>query len=449
MFLAGRSILSRSAIRYTLILCVLVVSVLVVSGVILNWTLRREVLAGVDDELVDTFKELIHDGVTEDMLKTWFFQLAEEDGHLDFAYRDKSGKIFGGVAPALFEQDGFATVISDKLFDRSFVNEFTLLFAQEDIIDEEKWRIFVGDLDGGRIVLFEPIENIEDALELLTTFLIYVGVALVTTTLTAGGVLAFQQQKRIDQIEARLARVGRGDLNKAQVPAILRDDLDHIMAGIEDAAAQLDNSVKHLRLFTQNAAHELNTPLARLKLQLEQLAPSDHKDAALADADAVIRTLAGVQRIARLSHRPSTENLSTVDLDDIADLMRDLYADAIEDAGQNFEIHISDPQPVQGDFQLLAQMASNLIENAMRYGGDAATISILLRGRQLTISDTGTGLSDKEAVAAFEPFRKNDTAGGSGLGLALVKAIADYHGAEITSSQGSGFSVHVTFPDLI
>ena len=447
MFLVGRSFLSRSAIRYTLILCILVIFVLVASGIVLNWTLQAQVKAEVDEMLVDTYDEFIRADVTTDELVSWFFQLAEEDGFFNFAYQDQFGNIIGGVSPEIFTQDGFATVISDELFDPSFVRNFTVLFAQEDIIDEDKWRIFVGDLDGGRIVIFEPVENVEDALALFAIFLTYVGLALIVVTMTAGGVLAFQQQKRIDQIEARLARVGRGDLTNAKLPAVLRDDLDHIMAGIEDAAAQLDNSITQLRLFTQNAAHELNTPLARLRAQLEQLAESDQKDVALSEADTVIRTLAGVQRIARLSHRPSAESLSIVDLGEVAELMRDLYADVIEENGQQCDILILDSKPVLGDFQLLSQMASNLVENAIRHAGNNAIISIIIKDRQLIVGDTGKGLSDAAVVTAFKPFQRDASAGGSGLGLALVKAIADYHSAVLTTVQENGFSIHVTFPD--
>lgn len=432
--------------RYTLILCALVISILVIAGLILNWTLRNEVQSEVDENLEATYDQFLNDNVSSDDLLEWFFQLSEEDGFFNFAYQDRFGNVVGGIAPDIFEIDGFDTVISNDLFDGTFVSDFTVLFEHEDVIDDDKWRVLVGDLDGGRIVIFEPIENIEDALALVTTFLTYVGAALVVATLIAGGILASRQQQRIDKIETGLARIGQGDLSQTLAPQQLHDDLDQIMAGIDDAAVQLNSSMSQLRLFTQNAAHELNTPLARLRAQLDQLDESPEKNAALAEADTVIRTLAGVQRIARLSHRANVKSFADVDLGEIANLMRDLYADVAEENGQSLVVEMEDPATVQGDFQLIAQMASNLIENAMRHAGEKAKITIRADQSTLHFSDTGKGLTAAEAANVFAPFERDQSAGGSGLGLALVKAVADYHRANITNDSTNGFTIRVAFP---
>lgn len=446
MSLAGRNLLSRSAFRHTIILCGIVIFVLLISGFMLNLTIQSQVQTEIDDLLELSYKEFVDDNVAATDLLAWIAELSEDGGYYNFAYQGPNNFVAGGVFPEIFDVSGFQTVIASDLFESTFISEFSVILEEVDGIDQDKWRVFVGTFDGGKIAMFEPIENVEDALKLVTTFITYVGSVLVILILLTGGFLAKRQQNRIDIIDSGLRRIGRGNLEAKIAPKLLRDDLDHIMLGIDDTAQQLSNSMSQLRLFTQNAAHELNTPLARLRATLDQLPENIQKDAALEEADTIIRTLSGVQRIARLSHRPDLAAFADIDLLDVSELMRDLYFDVIEERGQSFELVCGSTQVIRGDFQLIAQLASNLVENGMRHAGENAIIALSVEGRTLTISDNGKGMSQSLSKDAFVPFERDAGAGGSGLGLALVKAVADYHSAEVLLNQENGFAISVRFP---
>lgn len=295
------------------------------------------------------------------------------------------------------------------------------------------------------MAVFEPISGIEDALDLIPRVVLTVGAALVATTLLAGAVMAWRQQARLDRVSAGIARIGRGDLSHPMAPPQVRDDLDEIMVGIDAAAAQLDGSISRLRLFSQNVAHELRTPLARLRATLED-APGT-PDAALERTDEVIRTLDAVQRIARLSHQPDPGTLSPVALADVVALAEELFAEVAAENDQSLQTVLEDPATVPGDFQLLAQMLSNLVENAIRYAGPGARITVQARGHCLSVRDTGPGIATDEDLT--EPFARAAHARsgeGSGLGLALVKTIARYHGAALTLTSDGGLEARVSFP---
>lgn len=436
-------LMRRSAMRNAFALSGLFTVVLTLCGVWMVAQIRADVREEIDEQLRVAHSEL--SGITTDEVREWF---QDQNEFLFFteSFRTVEGEILGAVKEAVFDQPGFKTLSTQDLFQPKFLVDFDLL--SEELGNEEvsldSWRVFVGPFQGGQIALFEPISGVEEALELIPRIVLAVGSALVVTTLLSGALVAWRQQARLDRVREGIARIGRGDLSQPMAPAHVRDDLDEIMVGIDSAAQELDGSISRLRLFSQNVAHELRTPLARLRATLEQ--NPDTPEAALDRTDEVIRTLDAVHRIARLSHRPDPGTLSTVNLGDVANLADELFSEVAADNGQRVNVVLDDPETVQGDFQLLAQMLSNLVENAIRYGGENAEITISASGSRLSVQDTGPGIVSKEDMT--EPFARAHEARGSdgtGLGLALVKSIARYHGAELTLTSDGGLLAQVTF----
>lgn len=434
--------------RNALALSGLFIIVLALCGLWMIAQIRAEVRDEIDAQLRLAHGDLAMASLDE--LRLWFRD-EEEFAYYAEAYRGTDGTVLGPLRPEIFDQPGFQSLAAPDLFQPRFLSAFDRIAEEisafegpQDAFDIETWRVFVGPAaGGGQLAVFEPISGVEDALALIPRVMMVVGAALVATTLVAGAVMARLQQARLDRIRAGIARIGQGDLGHPMAPARLRDDLDEIMKGIDDAAAELDGSIARLRLFSQNVAHELRTPLARLRATLEQ-APGT-PDAALERTDEVIRILDAVHRIARLSHRPDPGTLTPVALADVVALTDDLFAAVAADAGQSLHVDLQAPAVVQGDFQLLAQMLSNLVENAIRYAGPGARITLRARGRALSVCDTGPGLSAQQDLT--EPFARNTQSGeGAGLGLALVKTIARYHGATLTLSSTRGLEVQVSFP---
>lgn len=442
-------LLRRSAMRNALALSCLFIVVLALCGIWMLAEIRSEVREEIDTQLQLTHQEL--SGASENEVHAWF---QDQDDLVFFteSYRTSDGVVLGALRADVFDQNGFQTLLAKQLFNSRFLNDFERLteaFEEyedgESAVGIETWRVFVGPAGSGTLAVFEPVSGVEDALGLIPRVVMTVGAALVLTTLLAGALMAWRQQARLDRVREGIARIGRGDLSHPMAPEHPRDDLDEIMLGIDNAAAELSGSISRLRLFSQNVAHELRTPLARLRATLEDNPTASQ--AALERTDEVIRTLDAVQRIARLSHQPDPNALSPVPLRDVAVLGEELFSEVASENGQRLQVVLKDPAVVQGDFQLLAQMLSNLVENAIRYAGAGADITIRAEGAKLSVRDTGPGITSTDDMT--EPFARDALVraqDGTGLGLALAKTTAQYHSAEFTLTSERGLKVDVIFP---
>lgn len=219
-------------------------------------------------------------------------------------------------------------------------------------------------------------------------------------------------------------------------------------------------SVQHR--FIADAAHQLRTPIAGLKIQIERALLSTDMDE-IRPALGQLQTSA--ERIAHLSNQLLTlaraepgasdeTRFTDIDLNAIARETGMLWVPrAIE---RNIDLGFSGsdrPAHIRGDVLLLQELISNLIDNAVRYGRDGGSITVLVRARpvpQLIIDDDGPGIPEQERGKVFERFYRmpGSPGGGSGLGLAIVREIAQAHGAELQLEKpegGSGTRVHITF----
>lgn len=435
--------------RNALVLSGVFILVLALCGVWMVAQFRAEVRDDIDAQLAHAHLDLSQARYFD--VQAWF----QDQGDVLFfteSYRTADGRVLGALRPKVFDREGYQTLSSKDLFQPRYFTDLDQITSEFDTTNDdalslqgETWRVFVGPLDGGQLAVFEPISGVEEALDIIPRVMLTVGGALVITTLLAGVLMAWRQQARLDHLRAGIARIGQGDLSHPMAPRHMRDDLDEIMVGVDAAAAQLEGSISRLRLFSQNVAHELRTPLARLRATLED--NPDTPQAALDRTDDVIRILNAVQRIARLSHQPAPDSLSPVPLADVVTLIQDLFTEVAIENGQFLHVDLKDPAIVQGDFQLLVQMLSNLVENAIKHAGAGAEITIRADRGRLSVRDTGAGITSE--LDLTEPFARAPEAQareGSGLGLALVKTIATYHGATFNMTSDGGVNVLVMFP---
>ena len=210
---------------------------------------------------------------------------------------------------------------------------------------------------------------------------------------------------------------------------------------------------------TDAIAHDLRTPLMRLRTRLEQarLESNDEAvkakiDAAVAEADQLMTTFNSLLRLARIE---SVQDLPAerVSLDEVLGDAVEMWQAVAEARGQAFETAI-EPARVAGDRDLLFQMLSNLLDNAIKYGDPAGRIRVALRtvGDRvlLSISDQGPGIATEMRERVFDRFVRGDShrgTPGTGLGLSVVRAIAIRHGAELhLESADPGLSVRLQFP---
>ena len=319
-----------------------------------------------------------------------------------------------------------------------------------------------GPVEGGRLVVSTGLGRQDLVYDAMFQALLVVGVLSVLAAILVGGVLGLRSQRRMSAVLATLSRVSGGDLTARVHPKRDRDDLDRLARRVDETVAQLEVLMRQMREFSASIAHDLKTPLARLRLRLEGLQSADGPggdvpeeiSAVLEQVDGIIAVFDAFLRIARLEAGASRAGFESVDLVALAGEVAEIYAAVVEDGGRRLEIEARGPASVSGDRVLLIQMLANLIENGMRHTPEGTTLTLVAGARELGLADTGPGIPAAERDSVTRPtYRLDRSRGldGAGLGLSLARTIAELHGAELLLSENPrsetpGLYVRAVFP---
>ena len=288
------------------------------------------------------------------------------------------------------------------------------------------------------------------------------GLGLTALLALAGGALMSRSTaRRIEAIRSTGLEIMRGDLSRRIPRDGSHDDFDRLAAHLNEMLDRIAASMDEVREVTDNIAHDLRTPLGRLRNQLETLrarpdaAAAPEVDAAIEEADRLLATFNALLRIARIESGVLRSGFGEVDL---AVLLRDvaeLYEPAAHEKGQRIVVELPPRAPVPGDRDLLVQAFANLVDNAIKYSPAGGTVTSRVDqgpdGRtRVLVSDTGPGIPEGEREAVMRRFYRGEssrTTTGSGLGLSLVGAVARLHRAELELGGGErGLEVAWRFP---
>lgn len=220
-----------------------------------------------------------------------------------------------------------------------------------------------------------------------------------------------------------------------------------------------EEAMENLSRAADAIAHDLKTPLARLRLRSEMAAAEEGPEAAFAmevaaDTTSMLSLVNTLLEIARLE-RTGFACEETVDLCELVREVEDLYRPVAENAGLKLSVTLPEgPHCVKAHHGKLMQVIGNLVDNAVKYTPEGGAVGIALEERNgelaLAVSDTGIGIPRESQGHLFEKFYRaeNAVASGNGLGLALVKAIVEACGGRITvvseAGKGSTFTVYLT-----
>ncbi|PPQ37231.1 Signal transduction histidine kinase [Rhodoblastus acidophilus] len=256
-----------------------------------------------------------------------------------------------------------------------------------------------------------------------------------------------QLTRRLEQLEAGVAKFGEGDLG-ARVVVKGKDEIAKLAATFNGSADRIESLMNAHKLLLAHASHELRSPLSRLRMAIERLknAPSDaaaQSETArnIAELDALVDEILLASRLQ--AAEPTKEPV------DLAGLL------AEECAAFDVEAVLANPAAapmVEGDPRLLKRLFRNLLENASVHGGPDAPEAMIASGEsevRVSICDRGPGVSASDRETIFEPFHQGRaSAGGAGLGLALVRQIAERHGGGVRClpRNGGGACFEVELP---
>lgn len=279
---------------------------------------------------------------------------------------------------------------------------------------------------------------------LLSSFGWGLGLALLLSTAFAI-FIARRTETRIRQMESVLEAVGAGRYDLRILDGG-EDDVARLAQSVDRALDRLEAGIDAIRQVSTDVAHDLRAPLARLRLRLEPvaldnqvpLAARQEVGSALADLDQVSGTFDAILRLSRMQAGMVEIGRAPVDLTALCREIHDVLTASAEDMGHRLLADLSQTLVVAGDRELLAQAIVNLVDNAMRHCPAPATIMIAVRrqGFQalLSVCDDGPGIPEAELARVCERFVRLDRSRntpGTGLGLALVDAIAGLHGASL------------------
>jgi signal transduction histidine kinase len=280
--------------------------------------------------------------------------------------------------------------------------------------------------------------------------------ALVIVLGLAGGVLVSRNVSRsmsglIEGVDA----VRNGDLGARAHVRGARDEFDELALGLNEMLDRLERSMAGHKHAGDAIAHDLRSPLTRLRARLETASmdvdagkgdPTKALAQALEDTDGVLKTFGAVLSIARLQAAGVAPDPQLFDPAELAADISELYEPLCEDKGIDFAAEFSKDLQVRGNREFLAQALANILDNAVKYTPAGGAIMLRVRRRssgevEYSVTDTGPGVPDEDrerVVQRFVRLENSRNQPGAGLGLSLVVAVAEAHGGRLELTEGPG-----------
>jgi signal transduction histidine kinase len=265
--------------------------------------------------------------------------------------------------------------------------------------------------------------------------------AFASGALISGGLL-----RRIETISRTARDIMAGDFSRRIPIHGTADEFDHLVASLNAMLERNEAAMESVRQVSNDIAHDLRTPLTRLRQRLDlaqRRAQSLEEwqraaDGCISDMDAILETFGALLRIAQIESGMPARRFAAVDLSELLRTVIEVYQPMAEEREQRFTADIASRLMVWGDRELLAQMVANLIENAMKHSPVGASIGLttfqLPSAIAVVVMDDGPGIPVADRGRVFQRFYRLESSrskSGSGLGLSLVEAIAALHGVSI------------------
>jgi len=255
--------------------------------------------------------------------------------------------------------------------------------------------------------------------------------------------------KRVDAITGATRVIMAGDLSQRMPVSGTNDELDRLSGSLNDMLSQIERLMNGMKEVSSNVAHDLKTPLTRMRARIEAALRQDNEqeyraalNQTIEECDRLLRTFNALLSIAQAESGQMRQGLQPLDLNDTLTDVVELYEPLADEAGGSLKLEAKPGLRVRGDRQLLAQVLNNLIDNAMKYGQSssekAADIEVFGRVEGQTVvievADHGIGINEQDRERVLGRFVRLDesrTKSGNGLGLSLVASVMTLHNGQI------------------
>lgn len=316
---------------------------------------------------------------------------------------------------------------------------------------------------GERLIVatdLEPVEQVDKTI--LTIFAAgFAGVIMLgfAAALVLGGYL----RRRLEKLSLSAAAIIAGDISHRMPVSRRSDEFDRLAGSLNAMLERNESLLNNLRQVSGDVAHDLRTPLTRLRNQLDAgqqaVEPGTKGGAIISGAiekvDEILALFAAILRISEIEGGQLAHRFEKVDLSELVNEIAESYAPAIEDQGRTLVWAVEAGITASVDRDLIAQALVNLVENAQRHTPAGSAIAIELRELSsdialLTVADDGPGVAEADWARITKRFVRLDrsrSTSGYGLGLNLVAAVARMHGGNLTfADNGPGLAASITIP---
>ena len=299
--------------------------------------------------------------------------------------------------------------------------------------------------DGSRLLLARNVEQASYLLEMSEFLLEAMGITILFTVFIAV-ILGRQILRRMDIIGASASEIMAGDMSQRVPVSHNNDEFDTLAKRLNAMLDRIQKLIKGLRDVTDNIAHDLRSPLTRMRNQmevtlLEPRSPEEYQKVLrhnINEIETLIRTFNALLSIAQTEAGHHRAQLSRINLKQLALDLMDLYTPLSQSKGQSLVLINGDDSFIFGSRDLLAQSFGNLLENAIKYTPRGGEIKLHIKASanqvEVIVADSGPGIAETEKDHVLEKFVRLESARntpGNGLGLSLVAAVAGLHNAEL------------------
>ena len=372
-------------------------------------------------------------------------------GGLDYTILDAKGSHIFGDLPGIPCNPGWQTFTGPPDGD-------------EPIGELEKLSVRVTPLGGGYCLLVaDDIGKVDTFGSLILNSFGWVFLLTLTLAVAGGLFLSSRVLRRIEAINRTAEAIIEGDMSQRIPRRGAPDDLDRLARTLNRMLDRMTDLMEALRHVSNDIAHDLRTPLGRLRHMLEEAGRTassrEEFRAVLCDAiqevDDILAIFGAILRIAQIESGSRRSGFCRLSLSDLVAEVCDTFAPSIEDAGKRLRTAIEPDLWILGDRELLIQTAVNLLENAIAHTPEGTEVDVSLKraGNAIVfeVADDGQGVPEGTTDRIFKRFYRVDgsrSASGNGLGLSIVAAVADLHAARVCATNTHpGLKIDMVFSD--